>query len=144
MIKSHYSIAELVTLGLPCLPKSDRGIEMRIGRENWPFVEVKAKGGRGGVRREYQPTFDVMAAIKQVAVDRALKSTPSSVATVISSGISSSTGASIPTPLSTVTVVTQAGALKDWQKRTAEARAALLREVERIAAIVGVRKPLLK
>lgn len=144
MMKSHYSAAELVAFGLPCLPKSDRGIELKIGRENWPFVKVKAKGGRGGVRREYQPTAEVMEAIKQIAVVNALKVAPPSVAAVMSTSVPSvvTAGASVPSPV--MTVATQAGALKDWQRRTAEARAALLREVERIAAIVGREKAITK
>ncbi|MGO4380344.1 Mu transposase C-terminal domain-containing protein [Pseudoduganella sp. RAF19] len=40
--------------------------------------------------------------------------------------------------------VASSGALKDWQKRTAEARAALLAEVDRVAQLVGREKAIMK
>lgn len=147
MIKSRYSVAELLQFQLACLPKSRQGLEVLVVRENWAYAEVKSKGGRGGVRREYQPTGEVMSAIKQVLLARALnqsmpQSAPVSVAAVIPSDVPPCV--SVPSPSSTMTVATQAGALKDWQKTTAEARVALLREVERIAAIVGREKAITK
>ena len=35
-----------------------------VDREEWPHIEVKGKGGRGGIRREYQPSQEVMALIE--------------------------------------------------------------------------------
>ncbi len=144
MIKTHYSVAELRTFGLPLLPKSDRGIELKVGREGWSHVEVKAKGGRGGIRREYQPPATVMAAIKQIVLDRTLKQAPASMAAVIPSTSSLPAGGALTTPCHAITTAIQAGALKDWQKRTAEARVALLQEIDRIAEIVGREKAIQK
>jgi len=209
MIKFHYSTAELVAFDLPCLPKSYRAIDLKIGREKWSFVEVKAKGGRGGVRREYQPTAEVMAEIKKVMLDQILENSIKQENII---GISHEKTALLTQPtgqnartldqnrqhgsqcndknqhagilsvgadqqqngLRSVTLLpgndqpaqpalnemarpsqgrvygvtghglAQVGALKDWQRRTAEARAALLREVERIAAIVGREKAITK
>lgn len=140
MIKSYYAVAELVTMHLDCLPKSRQGIQMLIERENWTSTEIKGSRGRGGIRREYQPSPTVLSAIKSCLVEQALNNAPASVAAVVSS---------VGTPPSAAraliaTTATQAGALKDWQKRTGEARMALLREVERIAAVVGREKAITK
>ena len=54
-MKNNYSIAELMSLELSALPQSKAGITKRIQAENWPFIEVAAKGGRNGKRREYAP-----------------------------------------------------------------------------------------
>jgi putative transposase len=152
MSKSHYSIKELLTYSVPTLPNSFKGLLVKIERECWAFVEVKAKGGPGGVRREYQPPAAVMAAIKQVLLEQALKAAPEpeaspSVAAVIPSSASPlpSAGVSVP-PTGAMTVATQAdaGVLKDWQKKTAEARAAILREVDRLAAFVSKEKAISK
>ena len=146
MIKSHYPVSELAAFNLTCLPTTQRGIEVKVAREGWTFTEVKAKGGRGGVRREYQPPAEVMAAIKAVLLDQALKVVPEaspSVAAVIPSSALPLPSAGVPAPLTgTMTVATQAdaGVLKDWQRRTAEARAAILREIERLAAFASKEK----
>lgn len=54
-MKTHYSISELFKMSLEILPKSERGIQKRIQKESWSFVEVAGKGGKGGKRREYAP-----------------------------------------------------------------------------------------
>lgn len=62
-MKTHYSISELVNLSLELLPKTERGILKRATKEAWQFREVPAKGGKGGVKREYLPPPEVQAAI---------------------------------------------------------------------------------
>lgn len=142
MIKSRYTVADLVGLALNCLPRSRQGLEHLVSREAWAFVEVKGKGGPGGVRREYQPPAEVMEAIKKKALQAALKEAPVSVAAVIPSATTPpSPGGGVPSPYGAMTVATKAGSsLKDWQRRVAEARMAILREVDRLAKIVGRNK----
>jgi len=142
MIKTYYTTAELLAFGLEGLPRSRQGIEVLVAREKWPSIEVKGTRGRGGIRREYAPPALIMAAIKDQVVIRALtQSAPASAAAVIPSGSPLPPASAASTAM---TVATQAGALKDWQKRTAEARAAILREVDRIAQIVGREKAIMK
>ena len=35
------------------LPATDRGIALKIQREDWEFEEVAGKGGKGGIKRIY-------------------------------------------------------------------------------------------
>lgn len=138
IVKTHYSAAELAEMRLPSLPTTKANVIAFAERARWSAIEVK---GRGGTRREYAPPAEIMAAIKDRLVEQTLKqSAPASVATVIPSD-SLIPAVSAPRAM---TVATQSGALKDWQKRTAEARAALLREVERIAKVVGREKAIMK
>lgn len=63
--KTHYSCAELAALKLPGYPGTLPGWIKLVERENWPFREVKGKGGKGGLRREYQPPKGVRDLIGQ-------------------------------------------------------------------------------
>lgn len=66
-LKTHYSAAELAGMRLPGLPATSFNIIAKAGRDGWPFNEVK---GRGGLRREYAPPAEVMAAIRNQAVQQ--------------------------------------------------------------------------
>lgn len=137
-VKTYYSASELAAMRLPMIPTTKANVIALAERSKWAAIEVR---GRGGLRREYQPPADVMAAIKDIVVTRALNQpAPASVATVLPS-CSPLPAASAPRAM---TVATQAGPLKDWQKRTAEARVAILREVDRIAQVVGREKAVMK
>ncbi|OLZ68356.1 hypothetical protein, partial [Chromobacterium violaceum] len=61
VIKPHYSAAELAGMKLPGLPTSRDNVRLTAERESWPYVETT---GRGGIRREYTPPAEVVAAIK--------------------------------------------------------------------------------
>jgi putative transposase len=63
LIKSHYSCAELADMRLPGYPATRQGWEKTIERAGWAFNEIKSRG-RGGIRREYQPSAAVIAQIK--------------------------------------------------------------------------------
>lgn len=66
-VKSHYSAAELAAMQLPGLPRTIASIIILAARETWMFVE---KTGRGGMRREYSPPVEVMAAIRAKAAQQ--------------------------------------------------------------------------
>ena len=54
---------------LDCLPTSKVGIADLAVREGWSYVDVT---GRGGKRREYTPSAEVMACIKEKLVNELL------------------------------------------------------------------------
>jgi phage repressor protein C with HTH and peptisase S24 domain len=45
------------------MPRSDRGAREKLKRLGWPHRSVDCKGGKGGMRTEYQPPADVLAQI---------------------------------------------------------------------------------
>ncbi|PFH20815.1 DNA-binding protein [Burkholderia sp. JKS000303] len=61
IVKTHYSAAELADMRVTGLPSTKGKVIAKAEREAWAFIEAK---GLGGVRREYVPPVDVMAAIK--------------------------------------------------------------------------------
>ena len=65
-MKQRYSAKELADMKLDCLPTSKVGIADLAMREGWSYVDVT---GRGGKRREYTPSAEVMAAIKAKLVN---------------------------------------------------------------------------
>lgn len=71
-MKTHYSISELFKMSLEILPKSERGIQKRIQKESWSFVEVAGKGGKGGKRREYAPPPEVLKLIQAKKLNEVL------------------------------------------------------------------------
>ncbi|ULJ63246.1 Mu transposase C-terminal domain-containing protein [Wielerella bovis] len=80
-MKTHYSTSELLELSLEILPKTERGILKRATKENWQYREVPAKGGKGGVKKEYLPPLEIQAAIikqhtEQVLAEQAAVSLP--------------------------------------------------------------------
>ncbi|WP_295756110.1 Mu transposase C-terminal domain-containing protein [Undibacterium sp.] len=81
-LKTHYSAAELAGMHLPGLPATSFNINAKASRDGWPFNEVK---GRGGLRREYAPPAEVLAAIRNKTAQRlvALATPTSSDLTVI-------------------------------------------------------------
>lgn len=52
-MKTHYSCAELAAFNLPGYPTSKKGWHAFVKRENFEFIEVSAKGGKNGIKREY-------------------------------------------------------------------------------------------
>ena len=71
-MKMHYSISELYKISLEILPSTERGIQIRVQKESWPFIEVAGKGGKNGKRREYAPPPDVMKQIQARKLEEAL------------------------------------------------------------------------
>lgn len=61
MIKAQYTIDELTALKLPGYPATVRGWRKKAA--GWPYQEVPARGGRGGVKRLYVPSKDVLTQI---------------------------------------------------------------------------------
>lgn len=71
----QFSIAELLALELPDLPKSKSGLTKRIKTEAWAFIEVAAKGGKGGVKKMYTPPPAILKQIQEQQAEKLLAET---------------------------------------------------------------------
>jgi len=58
------SIAQLLELNIPGLPRSARGMGGYVKRERWESRTVPGQGGKGGVRLEFIPPVNIMDLIK--------------------------------------------------------------------------------
>lgn len=108
VVKDWYTPAEIASLGLPGLPRTERAVQMRAKREAWAG---RPRAGRGG-GYEY-PISVLPSAAREALLKRALRSD-----TVLAR----------PEPSSVA-----ATDLKDWQRRVMDARAAILLAVDRLA-----------
>ena len=115
--KRWLSAAELA--GLPGLPGTERAIQIMAKREGW---EWQKRAGRGG-GKEY-----ALAGLPPSVLDAVLKQQISNCSTAVVANTSAITVATPALP---------SGDLKDWQRKTAEARAAIIHEVKRLAAMAG-------
>lgn len=111
MSAAWYSAADLAKLSLPGMPGTDRAIQIRAKREEWPS---KAKPGRGGGK--LYPTSALPREAQDALARRQLQTID-------------------PAPKTEVEVQ-PASALKDWQRRTMDARAALLTQLDRLTEVM--------
>ncbi|MDP2153841.1 MAG: Mu transposase C-terminal domain-containing protein [Methylotenera sp.] len=131
-MKQYYSCAELADMKLAGIPASRPGIKIRAESEGWIKREVNAKGGKGGVKTEYQPPKAIMNLIKSTKLNIEIQAVKQPLT---------------DKPQSTeLTVATKQNAsdLKDWQRQTAEARAAICQEIKRLAAAGGTDRAIMK
>jgi putative transposase len=68
MNKQWYSAAQLAAMKLPGLPGSEPGVRGRAQSENWTSRQVSCKGGKNGLRTEYQPPKAVLMLISEQRV----------------------------------------------------------------------------
>ncbi|MDP1896793.1 MAG: Mu transposase C-terminal domain-containing protein [Sulfurimicrobium sp.] len=67
-MSNWYSAAQLAEMKLPGLPGSERGMIDRARKENWTSRQVPGKGGKNGLRTEYQPPKAVLMLISEQRV----------------------------------------------------------------------------
>ena len=60
-----FSAADLYKFQLDCLPKTRESIHRKANIESWPYLEVRGKGGKGGIKRVYKLPDYVIDEIKQ-------------------------------------------------------------------------------
>ena len=141
-MKTHYSISELFKMSLEILPKSERGIQKRIQKESWSFIEVAGKGGKGGKRREYAPPPEVLKLIQAKKLNEVLGGLSDLPAPLSSSEEKGSEAAGLPSPdvrggeLS----IGVADGSTEQQRLCESARRGVLSVVERVMAESGVSK----
>jgi len=121
-----YTAAELA--GTPKLPSTESGVIRRAKREAWPFRERNGQGGG----REYH--LDVLPKeAREALLDAAIASLPANVC-------------NLPEKVEAVTkelavqVLPSSSELKGWQRRTMEARLALLQLIEQLEPLHGTTK----
>lgn len=52
-MSNWYSAGQLAKMKLPGLPGSERGMTRRVCKDGWLSRQVKAKGGKQGIKTEY-------------------------------------------------------------------------------------------
>lgn len=126
-MKSFYSCAELALMKLDGYPASERNMRERIKKESW--LGRKRENAGGGM--EYQPPKKVMDLIKEHSLGQAVEAVKQPLIAAQNS-----------TELTLAKVnVTE---LKDWQRNTAEARAAICQEVKRLAEVGGTDRAIMR
>ena len=137
---SYYSIADLLQLNVSGLPTSKPGLKARAEKDGWKSRTVPGKGGKGGVKTEYLPPADILKVIKDQSIQQLIGS--SNEKNAIHKAFPT-LEINAPAVQKTNVVEHSAGgatALKDWQRSTAEARAAICQEVKRLAEVGGVER----
>lgn len=127
--KQYFSASELA--GLPGLPSTKRRVNALALREAWP---ARDRAGRGG-GREYP-----FAALPVEARDALARSLLGGATAEPQSG--STALLNEPQTTAAPAILPAPSALHDWQRRRGEARAAILAEVKRLGAQVGITRAL--
>jgi putative transposase len=112
-MKTHYSVTELLELELDGLPKSQKGLDKFLTRNNWKYKEVPSRG-KGGVRREYEPNDN----FKNLIISKVLKSRNLTATVELETGLIE-TNPSQP--------IQSANQLSNWQREIAENRLFIVR-----------------
>lgn len=124
-MKNQFGVGKLFELNLDDLPKSRRGIELLVVRENWEYVEVPSRG-KGGVRREYILPDDLFTKAKA----KLLKNMADSV----------ELPATIEKKEVAIVEAVNPALLADWQRNCGTARLAIVRHVLDMADLLGKTK----
>lgn len=137
-MREWVSAAEIAKMKLPGFPGSKRGVNLMASRYFWPSRDRNAIGGG----REYS-----VSALLKILPDKARDALLAQIADTASASASLPAPASLPMPISAKAIAACAPVapvtLADWQRRCADARAALLLEVDRLAAMVGINRAIL-
>ena len=141
-MKTHYSISELFKMSLEILPKSERGIQKRIQKESWSFIEVAGKGGKGGKRREYAPPPEVLKLIQAKKLNEVLGGLSDLPAPLSSYEEKDNEAAGLPSPdvRGGQLTIGVADGSTEQQRLCESARRGVLSAVERVMAESGVSK----
>lgn len=108
-MKEYYSVAELLELNLTNLPKTRKGLDKFLSREQWKYIELPSRG-IGGKRKEYALPDE----FKNIVLNKVLiESTKQELTTDVS------------------TTVESAAELLNWQREIAEARLIVVRYIQK-------------
>lgn len=132
-VKTHYSCAELAAMKLPGLPISEPGIRMRAQSAGWSSRQVPGKGGKGGLRTEFA-VASLPKAVREAILHHHVKTIPAAGVNAISPAVPSVASTSV------APFYSAANELKDWQRKAAEARSAIIHEIKRLSKAAGTEK----
>jgi putative transposase len=107
----------------------------RAVRESWEFEE---QSGRGGKKRLY-PVSNLPKSVRESILHHSIKSTQSTGISTVSTADSSAETAVIAASFCPITLPVP-HELKDWQRKTAEARSAIINEIKRLSKAAGTEK----
>ncbi len=69
-MRAYYSVKSLVGLELSCLPKTERGLQLKADREQWPYTWEKVQGGgRKRYLAHLLPKYVRQAILKKEEID---------------------------------------------------------------------------
>ncbi|MDO8414169.1 MAG: Mu transposase C-terminal domain-containing protein [Gallionellaceae bacterium] len=115
-MSDHMDVKTIAT----ALGMGKRGCEIRASRESWPFEESTVRGGK---KRLY-PISSLPTPVREALMHYQIKTSP-----VLA-----------PTTQPAIYMATNSTTLKDWQRKSAEARAAIINEIKRLAKAAGIEK----
>ncbi len=124
-MKSYLSARAIAAMSLAHMPHTESAVIRKARREEWPSRSRAAKGGG----REY-------------CVQWLIKHLPRASSDALITGLGAEPAATLPavTAQRAIAIAAPAAPTADWQRHTADARAAVLLEVTRIAAVVGLNR----
>ena len=115
-MKTHYSVTELLALELEGLPKTQKGLDKFLARNNFKYKEFPSRG-KGGLRKEYELTKELM----DLVVLKKIKENPSIISEPVSVTNSN---------ILTTTEFQDSTELMNWQRETAENRLFVVRYIQ--------------
>lgn len=124
-MKKFYSIQEIIELGLSSLPSTHPALNRRAKLESWLWKEIKAKGGKNGVRKEYiLPDYALAELVsnKQDEYSKQLEIKGDNI------------------NLANIVPTISPALLADWQRDCGTARLAIVRHVLDMAELLGKTK----
>ena len=124
-MKKFYSIQEIIELGLSSLPATHPALNRRAKLESWLWKEIKAKGGKNGVRKEYILPDYALAELVSKKQDEYSKQ-------LEIKGDNTDVVNIVPTVSPEL--------LADWQRDCSTARLAIVRHVLDMAELLGKTK----
>jgi putative transposase len=125
--KTYYTAKELASL--PGMPGTERAVQMKADRENWPSQK---RSGRGG-GKEY-PMASLPIETRNHLIDAMIDSHPETICALPAARTTTLPAERIEPQLPDATT------LKKWQRDCMDARLAILRMVEQTATTIGVSK----
>lgn len=114
-MKTHYSNTEILELGIVGLPKTRKGLNKYIARNNWKYREVPSRG-KEGTKREYllPSEFQEKVLLKDIKQDVIL----------------TTESTQLKTNMGETSCISKAAELMNWQREIAENRLFVVRYIQ--------------
>lgn len=126
-MKAIWTAKELAEMRLPCLPATERGVQLRAQKEDWKYIKEPCRGG-------FLYKYEFFRLPKPIRIAITLATTTPTI--LDNAPACRKTFAKAPA----LAASQPETALKQWRRETAEARLAIIRELERLEAQVGTNR----